>query len=329
MARLVSVIIPARDEARYIDACVRSVLAQQVDADIEVIVADGRSSDGTAALARAAGARVIDNPERVTPTALNHALEAARGDVVLRFDAHSEMPPGYVAACLRGLTEENGAVNVGGWCRVEGKGPWGRAVSAALASRFGSGNPRLWRPPAEGNGRRDVDSVPFGCFPTVALRQAGGWRADLVRNQDFELNYRLRSSGGRVVFDPAVWFTYRPRESLRELWRQYWMFGQWKAVVLTTSPASLRPRQVAPLLLLGALAGAALPSRRARPARLGLTAYGGVLIAVAVRSNGGWRTVPAIATMHVAWGSALLTELVVRLLASHKAPSSTPPQRLP
>src|SRR3954451_8422659 len=108
------------------------MLGHVVGAEVEVLVVDGSSTDATAELARAAGATVVPNPDRTTPNALNRGLEAARGRVVIRFDAHSEMAPGYIAACLRALSEEEGAVNVGGWCEVRGKGPWGRAVAAAL-----------------------------------------------------------------------------------------------------------------------------------------------------------------------------------------------------
>jgi glycosyltransferase involved in cell wall biosynthesis len=316
VAPRVSVIVPARNEAGHIEACVRSVLAQEVDGGLEVIVADGRSSDATGELAQAAGARVIDNPEGITPTALNRGLHAARGDIILRFDAHSEMSERYIEACLRAIDEEKGAVNVGGWCEVQGTGPWGRAVASALASRVGVGNPRLWRRPAEGAGREDVETVPFGCFSTSVLRDAGGWRADLVRNQDFELNHRLRAAGGRIVFDPDIWFIYRPRESLVALWRQYWTFGRWKAVMLTGAPTALKPRQLAPLALLATVAAAAVPNRRMRFARVALAVYGSILGAATIRSDGGWRTFPVLATMHVAWGSGLVTELLARRIRS-------------
>src|SRR5690348_1616333 len=95
----VSVVVPARDEATHIDACVRSILAQKVEGGLEVVVVDGRSSDDTAAIAEVAGARVIDNPDQVIPAALNRGVAAARSPIVIRFDAHSEMPPGYIAAC--------------------------------------------------------------------------------------------------------------------------------------------------------------------------------------------------------------------------------------
>ncbi|HXV58053.1 MAG TPA: glycosyltransferase family 2 protein [Gaiellaceae bacterium] len=305
----VSVIVPARNEAATIGACVSSILEQEVEGGLEVIVADGMSTDGTAELARRAGAEVIPNPSRVTPAALNRGLEAARGKIVVRFDAHSEMPPGYVGRVVAALEEEAGAVNVGGWAEVRGSGPWSRAIAAALRSPAGVGNSRLWRRPNPGERRRDVETVPFGCFPTDVLRRVGGWREDLVRNQDFELNHRLRRAGGRIVFDPDVWFVYRPRESPVALARQYWGFGRYKALTLTLAPDSLRLRQLAPLGLLGALGAAALPSRAARPARGLVLVYALLVAAVAGRADAGWRTAPTLVTIHLCWAAGFVSGL--------------------
>jgi succinoglycan biosynthesis protein ExoA len=304
----VSVIVPALNEAAGIAACVESIRSQELDGELEVIVADGRSTDDTAELARAAGATVVDNPQRSTPAGLNAALAAARADVVLRFDAHSLMPAGYVHACLRALEEEEpaGAVNVGGWLVVQAETPWERAIGAALQSRFGIGNPRLWRRPRPGERRRDVESVPFGCWRAETLRAAGAWNERFVRNQDYELNHRLRAGGGRIVFDPAIWSVYVPRGTPRALLRQFWDYGRFKARTLRAAPGSLQPRQLAPVALLTLLAAGILPGPAARAARPLLATYGVVLTAVAVRSGGGWRTAPVIATMHLAWGAGLV-----------------------
>ena len=309
---LVTVVIPARNEAAYIEACVRSVVAQNVDGGLEVLVLDGRSSDATAELARAAGATVIENEQRGIPSAMNLGLAAARGEILLRFDAHAEMPGGYVEACVRALREER-AVNVGGWCDVRAAGPWGRALGAALASTLGVGNPRLWRRPQPPLERRpDVDSVPFGCFRADAVRAVGGWRGELQANEDFELNHRLRAAGGRIVFDPAVAAVYKPRESLPAIGRQYWNYGRWKAAVLASSPRSLRPRQLAPPALFAVAGAAILPSRARGFARRTLAAYCLLLAVVARRSGAGWRTAAVLATVHAAWGAGLLCHASAR-----------------
>jgi glycosyltransferase involved in cell wall biosynthesis len=302
----VSVIVPARNEAAYIEACVRSIIAQEVSGGIEVIVADGRSSDQTARLAREAGATVVDNPLGITPGGLNAALAAARGDVIVRFDAHAVMPPGYVEASVGALDEEPGAVGAGGWRRVEANGPWGRAVAAALSSRLGIGNPRLWREPGPGEGRVEVDTFNLGSWRARDLRALGGWSERFVRNQDFELNHRLRRDGGRIIFDPAIWSIYHPRESVAAIARQYWDFGRFKALMIATYPQSLAPRQLGPVGLVGTAAAAVMPTRMARVARAALAAYCGALAIVARQTGGGWRTFVVLATIHTAWGAGLL-----------------------
>jgi glycosyltransferase involved in cell wall biosynthesis len=309
------VILPARNEADYIGACIRSIVTQQVSGDLEVIVADGRSSDETARLAREAGAIVVDNPLRITPAGLNAALAAARGEVVVRFDAHAVMPPGYVEASVRALDEEPGAVGAGGWRQIDASGPWGRAIAAALASRFGIGNPRLWRRPGPGEGRADVDTFNLGAWRAEDLRAQAGWSTRFIRNQDFELNYRLRHAGGRIVFDPAIWSIYHPRESLRAIARQYWDYGRFKSLMVATHPRSLKPRQLGPVGLLTAAIAAVAPWRLAGPSRAALAAYGVVLALVAARAGGGWRTFPVLATIHGAWGAGLLAGLATRLAA--------------
>jgi glycosyltransferase involved in cell wall biosynthesis len=309
----VSIVVPARDEAEHIERCVRSILAQEIDRGVEVIVVDDGSSDETARLARSAGATVLAAPRLGISAALNRGLAAAGGSILIRFDAHAEMPPGYVGACLRALEEETGAANVGGWRVADGTTSWGRAVGAALASPFGVGHPSIWRRPRAGGGRKDVDHVPLGCFWTSRLREIGGWREDLLTNEDFELSYRLRVDGGRVVFDPAIWSIYRPPESLRAVMRQYWRYGQWKAAMLSASPRSLRPRQLAPPALVLTVAAAAVPTPLARPGRAALLVYLAVLGIVGTRSRGGWRTAPVLAAIHGAWGAGLLMGFVRRV----------------
>jgi succinoglycan biosynthesis protein ExoA len=309
MGPRVSVIVPARNEAANIQECVRSILAQRLDGGIEVIVADGNSSDETVQLARMAGAAVVENQRGNTPAGLNAALAVARGAIIIRFDGHGRMPPGYVEASVLALEQEVGAAGVGGWVQVEPSGPWGRAIGAALVSQFGIGNARLWKRPKPGQARLDVDSVPLGCWPAERIRIVGGWDERFLRNQDFELNYRLRRGGGRIVFDPAIWFFYRPRESLRAIARQYWDYGRFKALTLVTAPRSLRPRQTAPVILLATATTAVLPVNLARAARRAMVAYFLVLGGVTVKSRGGWRTMVVLGTIHGVWGAGLLIGL--------------------
>ena len=303
MAPRVTVVVPARDEAAHIERCVRSIRAQDIDGGLELLVVDGLSTDATAELARRAGAAVLVNPARTIPAALNVGLRHARGDVIVRFDAHAEMPPGYVSACVDALEAER-AGNVGGWRFTRGAGPWGHAVGRALASPFGVGNSRIWRAPAAGERRRDVDTVPLGCFRAEALRRVGGWNERLLTNEDFDLNHRLRVVGERIVFDPTIWSVYHPRETLGEVACQYWRYGRWKAEMLRAAPASIRPRQLAPPGLALAAVAAVLPSPLSRPARGAVAAYV-LLLSSASRRRGGWRVGVVLATMHVCWAGGL------------------------
>jgi succinoglycan biosynthesis protein ExoA len=323
MAHRVSVIVPAREEERFIEACVRSIRSQEADAELEVIVADGASSDRTAERARAAGAKVVPNPQRVIPSALNHGLAAATGDVVIRFDAHSEMPPGYVAACLLALDEEEGAGTVGGWCQVRASGPWGRALGEALASPVGIGYAMRWRRPAPGTPRTDVDTVHFGCYRRALLVELGGWDEQILTNEDFELDFRLRKMGHRVIFDPAVWATYRPRESLPAIVGQYARYGRWKAEMLAGAPESIRPRQLAPPGLLITIVAALVPWPLARLARGGLAAYALIVGGAAARSDSGWRLGVLLPAMHLAWGLGLMARLPVAALRRLSAAGRT------
>jgi len=260
---------------------------------------------------------------------LNAALAAAQGSIIVRFDAHGRMPPGYIEASVRALEEEMGAVGVGGWIEVEPNGPWGRAIGAALGSRFGIGNARSWRRPKTSQGRLDVDTFPLGSWPAESLRAVGGWDNRFLRNQDYELNYRLRTNGGRIIFDPAVWSYYRPRETPRALARQYWNYGRFKALTVWTAPRSIRPRQMAPVLLLATATVAVLPNGLARGARAALAAYGLVVGGVAVTSRGGWRTVPVLATIHGVWGAGLVAGLgsLGRRAVAQRLRSSSRPSR--
>jgi succinoglycan biosynthesis protein ExoA len=320
----VSVVIPARNEAPHIEACVRSALAQNVDGGIEVIVVDGSSTDGTAARAREAGAIVIENPDRATTGALNRGLAAARGDIFVRFDAHAEMPPGYVAKCVRAFDEEAEVGNVAGWREVRGSGPWGRALGEALVSPFGVGHALIWRRPRAWEKRREVDHVPLGTFCVETLRDLGGWREDLLANEDFELDQRLRAAGKRILFDPAISSTYKPRESLTGIAGQYFRYGRWKAAVLADRPRSLRPRQLAPLALFAIAAAAVLPTPAVRPARAALGAYAAVVSTTAARSREGWRTGVVLATLHVAWGAGLVWGLGKAGLDRSREPRVSP-----
>jgi glycosyltransferase involved in cell wall biosynthesis len=316
MTTAVSCVIPVRNERRAIAAAVRSCLEQRYDGAIEVIVADGMSSDGTReVVAELAAAdprvRLVDNPARVTPAALNAAIAVSSGEVVVRCDAHAVLPPGYVATAVATL-ERTGAANVGGIQHAVGDDVTSRAIAMAMTSPIGVGDARF----RYGGDAGPVDTVYLGVFRRAAVDAVGGFDETLVRNQDYELNYRLRTSGGIVWFDPELVVDYRPRGSLASLWRQYLEYGRGKRVMLRLHPRSLRWRQLAPPLLVVGLGGSVVAAAVGAgwvaavvPVAYGLALAGGAVVELARGGGVPALLMPAaVATMHVAWGGGFLME---------------------
>jgi GT2 family glycosyltransferase len=238
----VSIVVPCRNEARHIEACVRSLLAQDCAADIEVIVADGTSEDGTrdvlARLVREdARVRMVENQGRIVSTGLNAAIGAARGRIIIRADAHTEYAPDYVSQCVAVL-RETGADNVGGPWVARGKGLISQAIAVAFQSRFAVGGARGHDPQYEGT----LDTVYLGCWPREVFERIGLFDEELVRNQDDEFNLRLTRAGGKIWQSPRIKSWYSPRGSLGDLFRQQIQYGYWKVRVIQKHrlPASLR-----------------------------------------------------------------------------------------
>jgi succinoglycan biosynthesis protein ExoA len=310
----VSVVVPARDCAETLEAAVQSALDQEFDGSIEVVLAVGPSGDETEEIARRIShdhprIRYRANLDGSTPAALNLASATARGDVLVRLDAHAELPPGYVARALEVL-RETGAGNVGGMQVPVGAEGVGEAIAAAMRSPLGSGGARyrVGGPPG------DVDTVYLGNFRREALDAVGGFDESLVRNQDYELNHRLREAGLRVYFDPDLKVRYRPRESLGDLARQYFGYGAWKRHVARLHPSSVQPRQMLPpVFVLSVLASSLLavvgpvwPLAGILVVYLAALVGGSVAVAGAKRVGLVPLIVAALATMHVSWGVGFL-----------------------
>jgi succinoglycan biosynthesis protein ExoA len=239
----VSVVVPCYNERDHIEACLRSILAQDPPhGGFEVIVADGMSIDGTrdilAGLAlEDSRLRVIDNPGRIVSTGLNTAIRGARGRVIIRMDAHTEYAADYVRQCLAVL-QETGADDVGGPWVARGVGFVGRAIAAAFQSPFSGGGQRGHNPHYEG----PHDLVYLGCWPREVFERIGFFDEELVRNQDDEFCLRIMRAGGNIWQSPRIKSWYRPRESLGALFRQYMQYGYWKVRVIQKHrlPASIR-----------------------------------------------------------------------------------------
>jgi GT2 family glycosyltransferase len=247
----VTVIIVCRNEVAFIDRCLASVFAfEPVPGGFEVIVVDGRSSDGTREKLtlwenEKQAMRVLENPGLVAPIGLNLGIRAARGRFLMRLDAHSEYPPDYLRLGLETI-ERTAADNVGGVLRTM---PSGSALSARLVAylsthRFGVGNSRFRIGAEEG----PADTVPFGCFRLEVFSRTGLFDERLVRNQDYEFNRRLVRSGGTVWLNPSMVATYYNRSSLNSLLKQAWQTGKWNAWMWYVAPYSFATRHAVPAL---------------------------------------------------------------------------------
>jgi succinoglycan biosynthesis protein ExoA len=309
---LVSVVIPMRNEAAHISRCIDSVLAQDYPADrLEVIVVDGESDDRSMDVLRGYGERlrILRNPSRIVPTAMNIGIRAARGDLIARVDAHTLLDPDYIRIGVE-TVQRTAADNVGGPMRSVGGGAVGDAIALAMASRFGIG--AYFHFAAED---REVDTVYMGMYPRRVFERIGLFDEELVRNQDDELNYRLRKAGGRIFITTRMRSSYQNRQSLKTLWRQFFQYGEWKIRVLQKHPRQMSPRQfVPPMFVLVVVTALLAPWLRAAGWLLvaAVGAYATALIAAGctVARQHGWRHFPlvvaAFAIMHLSWGSGFL-----------------------
>jgi glycosyltransferase involved in cell wall biosynthesis len=311
--------MPCRNEAAYIGPCLESILATDYPLDrVEVLVADGRSDDGTREIVERWAARhsciqLLDNPARITPTALNTAIRAATGDVIIRMDAHGVYPRDYVSRLVTAL-QETGADNVGGVVVTlpADDTPAARAIALAFAHPLGVGNAYFRIGVA---GPRWVDTVPFGCFRRELFDRVGMFDEELVRNQDDEFNLRLIGHGGRILLLPDVVSLYYGRRSLGAVARMFYQYGYFKPLVARKAERIMTRQLVPPLFVLSLVATAAvgIGAPVARVAFAGIAAAYAALVltgAALVARKHGVRCAAALATvftvMHVCYGVGYL-----------------------
>ena len=331
---LVSIIVPCLNEQATIRLLLDAVRAQTYPTDqMEVIIADGQSRDGTRAEIAAfqqahpeLTVRLVENPLRIIPAGLNRALEAARGQYVVRLDAHSAPANDYVANCVADLQAGRGE-NVGGvWeIRPRGSGPVQRAIAIAAAHRFGVGD-ALYRYTTQPG---YVDTIPFGAFRREVFDRYGLFDETLLTNEDYEFNARLRQNGGRIWLNPRIRSTYFARSSLAALASQYGRYGYWKFRMLRRYPHTLRWRQALPPVFVLSLALLLLGSLAWPVARILLAAeilvYFLILILASIsaarREKDGrllFLIPAAIAVMHICWGAGLWWSLITALFDFQK-----------
>ena len=311
--------MPVLDEATHLGAAVSAILASDYPGDLEVVLALGPSRDGTHTIADTLMAdprvRAVSNPTGRTAAGLNAAIAASHHDVIMRVDGHAIIPPDYRATAVRTL-DSTGADNVGGIMGAEGTTDMERAVAAAMTSWFGVGAAAFHL----GGEPGEALTVYLGCFRRSALERVGGFDESMVRAQDWELNHRIRSTGGLIWFTPEMRVSYRPRSSLRRLARQYHEYGRWRREVARRHPETVSLRYLAPPLTLiavigGFTIGAAGLVSGSRPLTMAFIVPAGYLLGdltASVRAARGlpWtsaRWLPAVfATMHASWGAGFL-----------------------
>ena len=310
--REISVILPVRNEAAHLADSVRAILSQDFQGLFEVVLAIGPSSDGTEAIARTlaqADSRVVivENPTGRTAAGLNLAVKSSQYLNIVRVDGHSEIPQNYLSLVLEILTQ-SGAVNVGGVMAAIGKSVFERAVARAMRSPLGVGASRFHT----GGMAGAVDTVYLGAFRKEALLAVGGFDERFIRAQDWELNFRLRSVGGLIYFNPRLVVTYRPRSTVSALARQYFDYGRWRRVVSRRHEGTINYRYLAPpftvlVSTLSIILGTFISTIFLLPA---LVYALFILLASIVigKSLGEIISLPLVLlTMHMCWGTGFLT----------------------
>jgi succinoglycan biosynthesis protein ExoA len=342
----ISIIVPMLNEADHIEAFLDDVADQDFEGEVELLVADGGSTDGSPELLSTAAERrgiellSLHNEAGWVSHGLNACIRAAKGDLLVRLDCHSRYPPDYLRRCAA-AAEATGAQVVGGIIVADGRTRIERSVACAMDSPFGGiGFYRVLASDAgplarlagtfglarERNvaptGRVDTDTLTFGAFRPEAFQLAGLFDESLRRNQDDEFNLRVRLAGGRVVLDPAIRVHYKPRGSLRKVFQQYFDYGYWKVAVMAKHRQLPGPRSLVPLALIGSVGLLALLGTQSPTARrllwVELALYGGLAAASATATVRARRESPDLLpsvvavfpAFHLGYGSGMLAGLL-------------------
>jgi len=308
----VSVILPVLNEENYLEAAISAILSQDYLGEFEVILALGPSRDQTSVIAenlRRSDARIIlvDNPSGKTAAGLNLAIAKAKYPLIVRVDGHATIPSHYLTLATS-LIHETGAVNVGGMMAAVGVTQFEKAVARAMRSPLGVGASAFHT----GGKAGAADTVYLGAFRKSALQEVGGFDEKFTRAQDWELNFRLRSAGGLVYFDPRLQVEYRPRPRLRALAKQYFEYGRWRRAVSRRHTGTVNSRYLAPptallINLLSIFTGLLISPIFFIP----VISYSLLIVIGAFLIGKSWSErlrLPAIlSTMHMSWGLGFLT----------------------
>ena len=258
---MLSVIVPIYQEEKYISKCIDSMLSQDYPKDdLEIILVDGMSKDRTREIVATYTAkypfiRMIDNPERIAPCAMNRGIKEAKGDVIMRLDAHVYYPKNYFSLLVEKLNELPGAENVGALCNTlpVNDSITAQSIAAVLSSSFGMGNSHFR---VGADKEMEVDTVPFGCFHRSIFDKVGLYDEELVRNQDDELNARIIKAGGKIYLIPQLVCEYYARDTAKKVYKMFYQYGVFKPLVNKKLGSPATVRQFFPLFfVLGLLVG--------------------------------------------------------------------------
>jgi glycosyltransferase involved in cell wall biosynthesis len=260
---MVSIIIPCRNEVKFIDKCLRSVFSfDSIPGETEVIVVDGMSEDGTRDIlsqwsVRYSNLKILDNPMHIVPTAMNIGLKAAKGDWIVRLDAHADYPKDYLRLCIE-TSKRTGADNVGGIFKTipRDKSIQSKLVQALTTHRFGVGNANYRLNASEG----PADTVPYGCYRCEVFDRIGLYNEQLVRNQDYEFNRRLIHKGRRIWLNPKIQIYYYNQGTILGLLRQAFLTAKWNTYMWYVAPYTFALRHLIPAIFVLTLIGSIILS---------------------------------------------------------------------
>jgi succinoglycan biosynthesis protein ExoA len=318
---LISIVLPVYNERENIRVSLEQVFNQEgLPVPIEVIVADGMSSDGTREILQQMQAQhtnlfIIDNPEKIASTGLNCAIRIAKGGFLIRIDAHTKIAADYIKNCLETF-HRTGADNVGGKMTSVGITKFGQAAALAASNPFGVGGSRFHFSEKE----EEVDSVYLGAWPREVFSRIGLFDEELVRDQDDEFNYRLREHGGKIILNPDIKSVYTVRSTRHALWDQYFQYGFWKVRVMQKHPRQMSIRHFVPPLFVAAMIGAIIISLFTFWGYILLVLVGScyllatLMVSLITSFRKGWnhfiQLLISFAILHISYGSGFLAGLV-------------------